>query len=381
MRGAQVASPPSRTGSSVTVIAEPPVFFLDSREIAAHRQAQVLSPPCVMGDSSGLRRPSPSTCAARSSTAPCPTDRCSPRRTSCASCSRSASRRSARRCASWNPRASSPCGGATWVAPSSTGRRHATSRTRSAWCSRRLGVTIDQVAAALREIEPACAALCARRRDRKREVVPELRRLHQRYLDSIDHLVEVVGWSRTFHESLVSLCGNAPLIVTAGALESMWSAHEKGWASRIAEDDPVHMSERLAAAEVHERIIELIAEGDAEGVRRVAAEHLSHAQRNPTPAHGAIRDRPRPRPQPPRLNWCTLCHDDRRGNDNTGGTSHGSARGQGRDHHRIGRGQGEAEAGCSPPRARRSCSATCSTTSARRSPPTSVTPPATCTST
>ena len=151
------------------------------------------------------------------------------------------------------------------------------------------GVTIDQVAAALREIEPACAAMCAQRRDRKREVVPELRRLHQRYLDSIDHLVEVVGWSRTFHESLVSLCGNAPLIVTAGALESMWSAHEKGWASRIAEDDPVHMSERLAAAAVHEKIIELIAKGDAEGVRHVAAEHLSHAQRNPTPAHGAIR--------------------------------------------------------------------------------------------
>lgn len=151
------------------------------------------------------------------------------------------------------------------------------------------GVTIDQVAAALREIEPACAALCAQRRDRKREVVPELRRLHDRYMESIDHLVEVVGWSRTFHESLVSLCGNGPLIVTAGALESMWSAHEKGWASRIAESDPVQMSERLASAQVHEQIIDLIAAGEADEVRRVAADHLTHAQRNPTPAHGAIR--------------------------------------------------------------------------------------------
>lgn len=150
-------------------------------------------------------------------------------------------------------------------------------------------VTIDHVAAALREIEPACAALCALRRDRKRAVVPELRRLHQRYLDSIEHLVEVVGWSRAFHESLVSLCGNAPLIVTAGALESMWSAHEKGWASRIAESDPVQMAERVASGEVHQQIIDLIEVGDADTVRRVAAEHLAHAQRSPTPANGAIR--------------------------------------------------------------------------------------------
>jgi len=150
-------------------------------------------------------------------------------------------------------------------------------------------VTIDHVAAALREIEPACAALCALRRDRKRAVLPELRRIHARYLDSIDHLVEVVGWSRTFHEALVALCGNDPLIVTAGALEQLWSTHEKGWASRIAESDPVHMSERTAAGDVHQQIIDLIDAGDADAVRRVAAEHLAHAQRTPTPANGAVR--------------------------------------------------------------------------------------------
>lgn len=150
------------------------------------------------------------------------------------------------------------------------------------------GITIDEVARALREVEPACAALCANRKDRNRVVVPELRRLHQRYLDSIDDQVAVVGWSRAFHEALVALCGNAPLIVVAGALERMWSSHEKGWASRIAESAPVEMSARVAAGETHRRLIDLIDDGDADGVRQLAAAHLAQAQRNPQPARGSI---------------------------------------------------------------------------------------------
>ena len=152
------------------------------------------------------------------------------------------------------------------------------------------GVTIDQVAAALREDRTGVRG----------DVRPAARSANARSCPNCAGCTSATSTrsiisSRssagraTFHESLVSLCGNGPLIVTAGALESMWSSHEKGWASRIAEDDPVHMSERLAAAAVHEKIIDLIAKGDAEGVRHVAAQHLSHAQRNPTPAHGAIR--------------------------------------------------------------------------------------------
>jgi DNA-binding FadR family transcriptional regulator len=149
-------------------------------------------------------------------------------------------------------------------------------------------VTIDEVALALRQIEPACAALCAGRRDRARAVVPELRRLQAQYEESINDLVAVVGWSREFHEALVRLCGNRPLMVMASALERMWSAHEKGWASRIAESDPVKMSERVAAGRVHARMIELIATGDADGVARIAVEHLAHAQRSPKPKDGRM---------------------------------------------------------------------------------------------
>jgi len=147
-------------------------------------------------------------------------------------------------------------------------------------------VTIDEVALALRQIEPACAAMCAGRKDRARTVVPELRRLQRHFEDSIEDLVAVVGWSREFHEALVRLCGNRPMMVMASALERMWSAHERGWASHIAESDPVRMEERVAAGRVHATMIDMIAAGDAEGVSRIAAEHLAHAQRTPKPKDG-----------------------------------------------------------------------------------------------
>ncbi|UWZ34124.1 FadR family transcriptional regulator [Dactylosporangium roseum] len=143
---------------------------------------------------------------------------------------------------------------------------------------------IGDVAVALRQVEPACAALCAARRDRRRTVVPRLRELHQEYLDRIDDLVGVVAVSRRFHEALVGLCGNEPLIVLAGALEALWSSHEQDWASRIRETTGVPLRRRREAGAVHGRILALIEAGEAEAVHRLVAEHLAAAQRNPTPA-------------------------------------------------------------------------------------------------
>ncbi|MFG2039728.1 FadR/GntR family transcriptional regulator [Dactylosporangium sp. NPDC048998] len=142
---------------------------------------------------------------------------------------------------------------------------------------------IGDVAVALRHVEPACAALCAARRDRARTVVPRLRELHEEYLASIDDLPTVVGVSRRFHEALVSLCGNPPLIVLAGALEALWSSHEEGWASRT-EPRGVPLRKRRASGEVHGEILALIEAGEADAVHRLVASHLASAQRNPTPA-------------------------------------------------------------------------------------------------
>lgn len=149
------------------------------------------------------------------------------------------------------------------------------------------GVDISDVGVALREVEPACAAACASREDRRSEIVPVLTHLHERALKVVDNLVEVTSLSRMFHEALVDLCGNQSLAMLAGALESLWSSHESAWATRTGENSQIPRAERLKALEEHRAILDAIAEGDAEKARRLAYDHLVVSQVYP---HGEVGD-------------------------------------------------------------------------------------------
>ncbi|MGY1814037.1 FadR/GntR family transcriptional regulator [Blastococcus sp. SYSU D00820] len=141
-------------------------------------------------------------------------------------------------------------------------------------------VPLGDVGAALREVEPACAAACAERADRAEAVVPRLRELQQAALDVVDDLVAVTAASRELHEAIVALCGNDTLRIMAGALEAVWSSHESAWAHR-AGGVPVPREERLEALEEHRVLVDLIEAGDVDGARRAAATHLVHAQSYP----------------------------------------------------------------------------------------------------
>jgi DNA-binding FadR family transcriptional regulator len=145
---------------------------------------------------------------------------------------------------------------------------------------------LGEVAAALREVEPACAAACAERPDRGEVVVPVLRRLQETALDVVDDLVAVTTASRQFHEAIVELCGNGPLTIMAGALEGLWSTHESDWAHRVGEIAEIPRPERLEALDEHGRLIDLILAGDADGARRLSAEHLVTSQTYPQAREG-----------------------------------------------------------------------------------------------
>jgi GntR family transcriptional repressor for pyruvate dehydrogenase complex len=150
-------------------------------------------------------------------------------------------------------------------------------------------VSIADVADALRAVEPTCAALCAARRDRTRVVLPRLRALQKRALASVDDLVEATSLSRQFHETMVSLCGNESLIIVVGALEALWSSHERGWAHDAAATASVPVEERRAALLSHQEIIDLIAAGDGPGVRDLSAAHLAAVQSYPSsPTPGLV---------------------------------------------------------------------------------------------
>ncbi|NLA34227.1 MAG: FadR family transcriptional regulator, partial [Actinobacteria bacterium] len=132
------------------------------------------------------------------------------------------------------------------------------------------GVDISDVAAALREAEPACAAACAERSDRHETVVPRLRELYERSVEVADDFIAVTAASRQFHEAVVQLCGNASLASMAGALESLWSTHEADWAKRSTENVDIPVAERLEALKAHLELLELIEAGDAAGARAKA---------------------------------------------------------------------------------------------------------------
>jgi GntR family transcriptional repressor for pyruvate dehydrogenase complex len=143
---------------------------------------------------------------------------------------------------------------------------------------------LDDVALALRELEPACAALCAARPDRSQAVLPELRQGHHLLTEAIEaqDAEAAVPASRVFHEILVATCGNQTMIAVCGALEAVWSAHEEAWA-----DDAVRTGQfpgvplRRKALDEHERLIELIEDGNADGASHTARRHLETAQRYP----------------------------------------------------------------------------------------------------
>lgn len=142
-------------------------------------------------------------------------------------------------------------------------------------------VSLADVGAALRQVEPACAALCAQRPDRASAVVPALRRLHAEAVDAADNLQQAISASRRYHEALVAHCGNQTMIILAGALETLWSAHEQGWSNKVSDQSVVPVDERLAVLEEHRRVIDAIEAGDARRAHDLAAAHLVNSQHYP----------------------------------------------------------------------------------------------------
>lgn len=147
-------------------------------------------------------------------------------------------------------------------------------------------IDLNDVASALREVEPSCAAACAERPDRAETVVPELQRIHDASLAAIDDLIAVTAASRQFHETIVRQCGIQSLTIMAGALESVWSTHEEAWALRHGPQNHIAMHHRMEALDEHQALIDCIAAGDADGARHLAATHLATSQTYPIDRDG-----------------------------------------------------------------------------------------------
>lgn len=142
--------------------------------------------------------------------------------------------------------------------------------------SKRVGV--EDVGAALRRLEPSCAALCAEQDDRT-ATVDALRSVHQAAEEAVDDEIEFVHQMRRFHEAIVDSCDNETMKVLVGSLTAIWSAEERAWAHSFAGSERYPGTEkRREGLRAHERITELIAEGNADGVLRAYYGHLCASQ-------------------------------------------------------------------------------------------------------
>ena len=143
--------------------------------------------------------------------------------------------------------------------------------------------TPGDVSGALLHLEPVCVAMCAERPDRDHTVIPALREAIETQHAELDDLTQYTANARRFHEVLVEQCGNEPMIVVIGALETIWSAHESAVWGEVADDaaatadpdSPMARKTRRAALRDHERLLAAIEAGNTDRATTIAARHLT----------------------------------------------------------------------------------------------------------
>ena len=136
------------------------------------------------------------------------------------------------------------------------------------------------VSEALMHLEPICAGMCAAREDRMTEVVPYLKNEIGIQTTQFDDDLQYVPNARRFHETLVSRCGNEPMILLIGSLELIWSAHESSVWNGHGEPAPMVDKTKRAALRDHQRLLDAICDGNAARAVRLAQDHLAVARRN-----------------------------------------------------------------------------------------------------
>jgi GntR family transcriptional regulator, transcriptional repressor for pyruvate dehydrogenase complex len=140
--------------------------------------------------------------------------------------------------------------------------------------------TIADLADAIKHIEPITASLCALRSDRAKRVMPGLLANLESTANAIGDGPTFTKLAREFHELMVASCGNETMILTVGALESLWSEQERQWAhtadSQGRYPDARHQREVQSA---HKALTQAIGAGQAEKASKLAQRHLDHSQR------------------------------------------------------------------------------------------------------
>jgi DNA-binding FadR family transcriptional regulator len=131
---------------------------------------------------------------------------------------------------------------------------------------------LGDVGAALRQLEPLCAAMCAARADRGETVVPELGRILEEQADAVGDVPRTLRIVDRFHEAIVIGCGNETMVLMVGALERVWAGHASAVYDRVEVEAPTPSVWKASLRE-HERLLAAIERGDPRA-GELALKHL-----------------------------------------------------------------------------------------------------------
>jgi len=141
-------------------------------------------------------------------------------------------------------------------------------------------IDVADLAAAVQQIEPLCAGMCAAREDRAETVLPELRAVQADSADVFDDFPKFVEQMRRFHETMLRCSGNDTIRLLLGILENIWYTQEAAWAPRVnGRAEPPETKARYQSMREHDLLIDAIARGDVDGATQLARNHLHDAQR------------------------------------------------------------------------------------------------------
>jgi len=141
------------------------------------------------------------------------------------------------------------------------------------------GVRLSELGRTLAIMEPVCARLCAERPDRMETVVPALQLIQADSTEHIEDIPRFMDAMSRFHSTVVSMCGNEPIAVVAGAVEEVWLAQVGEWGVQQVQAGAFpDLAYRQAGVKAHERLIGLIEKGDRLGASKLAEGHFDAEQ-------------------------------------------------------------------------------------------------------
>jgi len=146
------------------------------------------------------------------------------------------------------------------------------------------GATLSDVFDARTIIEPPCAAMLARRRDRA--ALDELRAQLELTRAALAEPAVAIDLLNDFHALLVRLSGNQTVTVLSGMLRQIIDRSTVRHVHSLA-DSPQNAAALRAGFREHEKVVALIAARDAEAADAIWRRHLTAAQQ-----HNLSRSRP-----------------------------------------------------------------------------------------